>query len=190
VSASAPFVRILQPADLEALRAIRLEALRRHPAAYGSSFEEEAAASPADFARRMLLPPTTMFGLFLADRLVGTTGLLTQARLKTRHIGQVFFVYVAPAARGSGLARMLVSAAIDDARSRGLCVLHLTVTAGNDGARRLYQSLGFRGYGVEQRGLLVDGRFHDVEHMACDLDTDVIARSAATKQARSPTAPK
>ena len=82
----------------------------------------------------------------------------------------MFAVYVDAAHRGTGLARALVEAAIARARDARLSVVHLTVTLGNDAARRLYAELGFRTYGIERRGLCVDGVFHDEELMALDLD--------------------
>ena len=56
------------------------------------------------------------------------------------------------------------------ARDARLSVVYLTVTLGNDAARRLYAELGFRTYGIERRGLRVDGVFHDEELMTLDLD--------------------
>jgi RimJ/RimL family protein N-acetyltransferase len=46
----------------------------------------------------------------------------------------------------------------------------LTVAVGNDGARRIYERMGFRSFGIEPRGLLVDGEFVDEEMMVLDLD--------------------
>jgi L-amino acid N-acyltransferase YncA len=82
----------------------------------------------------------------------------------------VFAVYVDAAHRGTGLARALVEVTIARARAAGLCVVHLTVTLGNAAAGKLYADLGFRTYGIERRGLCVDGVFHDEALMALDLD--------------------
>jgi ribosomal protein S18 acetylase RimI-like enzyme len=53
-------------------------------------------------------------------------------------------VYVAPASRGQGLGRALVQAAIAKIRDAGLHGVSLNVASGNEAARRLYRSLGFR----------------------------------------------
>jgi ribosomal protein S18 acetylase RimI-like enzyme len=112
-----------------------------------------------------------MFGGFTdAGELVGTSALRLETGVKSRHKGSVFAVYVDAAHRGSGLARALVETAIGRARDARLRVLHLTVTIGNDAARRLYAGLGFQTYGIERRGLCVDGVFHDEELMALDLE--------------------
>jgi GNAT superfamily N-acetyltransferase len=53
-------------------------------------------------------------------------------------------VYVADAARGQGLGRALVVAALDRARARGCGRAELDVDVVNGPARALYGSLGFR----------------------------------------------
>ena len=111
-----------------------------------------------------------MLGGFVDDRLVGITGLRVQPRIKERHKGFIYSVYVDQAFRGLGLAAGLVEAAIAAAREAGLCFVLLTVAVGNDGARRIYERLGFRTFGIEPRGLLVDGEFVDEEMMVLDLD--------------------
>ncbi len=50
---------------------------------------------------------------------------------------------VTPAAQGRGVGRALLTALIDLARAQELPGLSLSVEDGNDGARRLYDALGF-----------------------------------------------
>ncbi len=52
-------------------------------------------------------------------------------------------VMVHPAARGGGLARLLVTALVDDARAAGIEVLTLDVRGNNHAAMALYESVGF-----------------------------------------------
>jgi ribosomal protein S18 acetylase RimI-like enzyme len=164
-------IRLLTRSDEPAFRRVRLDALRLHPTAFGASYEDEVRTTPDALARRLLEPPSYKFGGFAADgTLVGTAALRLQESLKSRHKGSVFAIYVDAAHRGSGLARTLVEATIARARDARLSVVYLTVTLGNDAARRLYAELGFRTYGIERRGLRVDGVFHDEELMTLDLD--------------------
>jgi ribosomal protein S18 acetylase RimI-like enzyme len=60
-------------------------------------------------------------------------------------------VFVRAEARGSGLGRALVSAAIDRARERGCRRMELDTGADNAPAQGLYRSLGFRDHGVFMR---------------------------------------
>jgi len=65
-------------------------------------------------------------------------------RTKVRHRGHVVGMYVVPERARRGIGRALLDAQIDRARAiPGLAGLTLTVTAGNDGARTLYERAGF-----------------------------------------------
>jgi ribosomal protein S18 acetylase RimI-like enzyme len=168
--AAAWTIRALGLADLPAFRAVRLDALRLHPRAYGSSYEEEVGYTLDDFAARWPVPPGVMLGGFAGERLVGIAGLQVVPKIKERHKGFIYTVYVEQAFRGRGLAVALVEAAIAAARQGGARFVWLTVAIGNDDARRIYDRLGFRTFGIEPRGLLVDGEFVDEALMILDLD--------------------
>ena len=58
-------------------------------------------------------------------------------------VAVLHLLVVSPAARGQGVARALVRAAADEARSRGAEALRLDVFSNNTPARALYQALGF-----------------------------------------------
>ena len=60
---------------------------------------------------------------------------------------EILQVMVHPAARGGGLARRLVAAQVEDARSAGVETLTLDVRGNNHAAMALYESLGFLVYG-------------------------------------------
>jgi ribosomal protein S18 acetylase RimI-like enzyme len=53
-------------------------------------------------------------------------------------------LYVQPAARGQGIGRALMNAAMDEARSRGATGMDLNTSVDDKAARALYESLGFR----------------------------------------------
>jgi RimJ/RimL family protein N-acetyltransferase len=50
---------------------------------------------------------------------------------------------------------------LEEAARIGLTVVQLSVTAGNDRAMRLYESLGFRPFGTEHRALRVGTSYYD-----------------------------
>ncbi|MDR3533274.1 MAG: GNAT family N-acetyltransferase [Rhodopila sp.] len=151
------------PSDLPLYRPLRLAALRDHPAAFGSSFEEEQ-----DSHMSWLIgdPPNITLGGFAEGALIGTAGLVVSPRIKQRHKGHIVGVYVAPRWRRTGLARALMDRLIAAARSNGLIVLTLSVTVGNEAARQLYLKAGFTVYGVEPCSLRVGTDLLDEELMA------------------------
>jgi ribosomal protein S18 acetylase RimI-like enzyme len=157
----------LRQDDLLLYRPLRLEALRRHPEAFGSTFEEEQGD---DLARLIGAPPNLTLGGFVTGALVGSAGLVISPKLKQRHKGHIVGVYVDPAWRRTGLARALLDGLIDQARAQGLVVLTLSVTVGNTAARRLYIRAGFTVYGVEPLSLRVGADLLDEELMVLRLD--------------------
>ena len=163
-------IRALGVADADAFRRVRLDALRLHPDAFGSAYEDEALLDPAQFAERLSAPGFTRFGGFAGGDLVGLAGLQMRTGAKERHKARLFSMYVDAAHRGSGLAQQLIEAVIAGAREAEALVLQLSVSAGNASAQRLYRRMGFTVYGVERRSLRVGAQFHDEELMALDLD--------------------
>jgi ribosomal protein S18 acetylase RimI-like enzyme len=163
-------IRALGVADADAYRRIRLDALRLHPEAFGSAYEDEAVLDRAQFAERLAAQGFTRFG-GIADRdLVGLVGLQIRSGAKEQHKARLFSMYVDAAHRSSGLAQQLIEAVIAGARKADALVLQLSVSAGNAPAQRLYRRMGFTVYGVERRSLKVGKHFHDEELMALDLD--------------------
>jgi ribosomal protein S18 acetylase RimI-like enzyme len=163
-------IRALGALDLPAFRVMRLDALRLHPRAYGSSYDEESEYTLDDFAARWPTAPGMLLGAFADDRLIGFTGMQVPQKIKQRHKGFIYSVYVDAAFRRRGVAEGLMTAAIMAAHKAGLRYVWLTVAAENENARQLYERLGFRRFGTEPRGLLVDGAFVDEDMMVLDLD--------------------
>jgi hypothetical protein len=68
-------IRPLQPSDAQAYQALRLEALRTSPEAFGSSYEEEAPLALETIRARMpSTDPNAIFGAFAGKDLVGVAG--------------------------------------------------------------------------------------------------------------------
>lgn len=160
-------IRRLTESDWEAYRALRLEALELAPEAFATDLSEQVAKPPAYWQSRAAGEANAfMFGAFDGDSLVGMAGLIREDRIKTRHKADIVSVYVSPAARGRGVARLLIQGLIAEARTMdGLEQLTLTVVQENQPARQLYLSLGFTVYGTEPRSLKVGTRYYDEDDM-------------------------
>ena len=159
-------IRRLTPADAGVYRGIRLEGLKHHPEAFGSTFEAETVRPLAWFFDR--LGQSTVFGAFRRTEILGVAGFAVRSGEKEAHKGLLWGMYVRPQARGTGVARRLVEAVVNAARP---CVelLQLSVVVGNEPARRLYAGLGFVEYGIERNSLKQNGRYYDEILMALDL---------------------
>jgi RimJ/RimL family protein N-acetyltransferase len=162
-------VRLLAAGDAAAYRALRLAALASAPEAFGASLDEEAARPLDWFVERIApAPPSRVYGAFAGDDLVGMAGFLANGSGKKRHIGLLWGVYLAPAQRGRGVAAALVGAVVAHA-AQHVVILRADVGTGNAAARRLYERLGFRCYGIQPKALRIDGVFHDEAMLALDF---------------------
>jgi ribosomal protein S18 acetylase RimI-like enzyme len=81
--------------------------------------------------------------------------------MKHAHIGEIGAVYVRERFRRKGVAAALLQSGMEWLRVNGAMYATLTVSAGNDAARKLYERFGFTACGQLQRELNVDGSFID-----------------------------
>lgn len=160
-------LRRLRSLDASAFRQIRLQALREHPEAFGASWEEEQDQLETRIAER-LENGHVIGGISDGEMIVGTIGISRSQGQKTQHIGSIWGMYVSPVARGKGLARQLLNAAVAEfgpsVRSVRLCV-----EANNEPAIKLYESVGFTRWALEAEALKVGDKFHDEILMRLDM---------------------
>jgi GNAT superfamily N-acetyltransferase len=87
-----------------------------------------------------MTPPA---GLFLVGRLRGEAIACGGLKLHGRRPAEIKRMWVAPSARGLGVARRLLAALEDQARQRGIATLRLETNRTLDEAIALYRSSGF-----------------------------------------------
>ena len=162
-------VRRLVPDDAAAYRALRLRALREHPDAFTSSYEDDLQHPLQVSLTRLASPLYTFWGAFQGNELYGMVGLEREQRPKNRHKGTVIGMYVAPEVGNQGVGRALLEALLAHARAGGVASLVLTVTVGNLPAHRLYEGAGFRSFGIEPDAIRVGTRSHAKNHMQLSL---------------------
>ena len=144
-------IRRIRPGEGRLYRFLRLEALKDAPGAFLTTYEEalakgdeqweaqaNGAAAGEDRASLLALVDNEAVGLASVYRRTGAlaaTGAAVEAELLQ--------VWLAPAFRGTGLARELVLTCVRWSAEVGIRRLVAEVKAGNDHARRFYLGLGF-----------------------------------------------
>jgi ribosomal protein S18 acetylase RimI-like enzyme len=167
-------IRALAEADAAEYQELRLRALREHPDAFTSSYEEDRL-KPLAWAKARIVgsaaaPDDFVLGAFAEGKLVGILGMSVEPRQKIRHKGHVFGMYVAAEHAGRGVGQKLMSACIE--RARGIAALEqlqLTVTESNGRAKSFYEQAGFRSFGVERNAVKIGARYVDKCHMTLRL---------------------
>jgi RimJ/RimL family protein N-acetyltransferase len=127
----------LSESDWRTFAFIRLRALTDSLGESDPQYRKEITFTAAQWRRR--LRDHAQFAALLGDRPVGLIG----AQQEDSDSVYLYSLWLDPAARGRGLARPLVAAAVDWARDQRVRTVTLRVAADNVAARGVYESLGF-----------------------------------------------
>ena len=147
-------------------RALRLEALRDAPQAFGASYENSVAQPDTFWQTRLAdcVAARSNWMLFARadDHLVGMVAAYQDEEAVAEHLARIVAMYVTPSARGNGIAGQLVKALIAILeRMPALERIELGVNPQQATALNLYERLGF--VVVErERGRMGDGKEYDL----------------------------
>lgn len=128
-------IQRLTPEDWILWRALRLEALREAPSAFGSTLADWQGAGDTEFRWRDRLAS-------VAFNVVALLGQVPVGMVSGNdHPPEVELIsmWVAPLARGKGVGDRLVDAVVDWAKVQGALRVVLSVKTGNRRAIHLYQ---------------------------------------------------
>ncbi len=159
-------IRVLKEQDTQVYRTIRLNALKNSPESFGSSYEEEAAFEVERFTKRITKPNSYTFGAFEEKQLAGICNISFQPRKKMNHRAELFSMYVEPDFRSKGIGKALIERTIQSAHERKTVQqIYLTVVSSNKTAKSMYDSFGFKTYGIDRQAMRYNCKFYDHELM-------------------------
>jgi GNAT superfamily N-acetyltransferase len=141
-------VHVPEPDEWERWRELRLRALRDSPDAYLETLERAESLDEAAWRERIAPTPARRAVVAIADdgAWIGQMVVLLDVDPPT-----LVAVFVDPAHRGDGTARLLLDAVIARVVEAGATRLRLQVSDGNDRARRFYERAGFVATGGVER---------------------------------------
>ncbi|MEB0056584.1 GNAT family N-acetyltransferase [Variovorax sp. LG9.2] len=166
-------VRQLTSSDAEAFSSLRRIITADDPLPMGLTLAEEMTRPMQGFRDQLGFPaPNAAFGAFVEGELRGCAAISWTSKFaSSMHKVVLWGTFVHPAHRGKGLGRSVVSTALDHARSHDVHRVNLTVFVPNIAATSLYQSLGFKPYGIEPDAVCIGSVFYDGQHMSLRLTT-------------------
>ncbi len=127
----------LTESDWRIFAGVRLRALSDSLGEHDPQYQQESSFTAAQWRRR--LRDHAQFAALIGNRPVG----LIAAQQENTDTVYLYSLWLDPEARGQGLAKPLVTAAVDWARDRRARMVTLRVAADNTAARGVYESLGF-----------------------------------------------
>ncbi|MBX9568526.1 MAG: GNAT family N-acetyltransferase [Candidatus Obscuribacterales bacterium] len=171
MSSSNISIRELGPRDASDFWDLRLRGLQEELHAFSRSYEESKDIPISDIEKRLLVNEDQfVLGVFDDDELVGVTGFLRYDGQKVRHKAEMWGVYLLSEYRGKGIAKKLLLAVIEKARTLpGVELIHLGVNPANKPVVKLYESVGFSKWGSEKHALKVNGEYVDEDQMVLFL---------------------
>ncbi|GGM25588.1 N-acetyltransferase [Streptomyces fumigatiscleroticus] len=150
-----PYIRTATPDDEEAL-------LRLDRVTWSHQHAVTPPPGPGEPFFRERSGPDDHLVAEVDGRVVGYVRLGFPTELASNaHVRQIRGLAVADEARGRGVGRALVRAAVEEARRRGARRITLRVLGHNTAARKLYESEGFVVEGIQPEEFCLDGTYAD-----------------------------
>ncbi|MFX0132917.1 MAG: GNAT family N-acetyltransferase [Candidatus Hodarchaeota archaeon] len=139
-------------------RDLRLEALKSDPIAFSSSYEEEKNITEDEWKKRI----NNALLAFSNDKLVGIIVYIINNKNKTKHIANIFGVYVKKEYRRQGIGKKMIENALKIIQKNVIVSkIKLGVNPELKAAVKLYEKCGFNIVGRLKNELKVDGKFYD-----------------------------
>lgn len=142
-------VRRIRVDEWRELRSLRLEALEDSPLSYGSTYAGDILRPDRHWQERATSGAAGEEEVAIAAVAAGRWVGMARGYLEPP-LAHLIAVYVTPDWRCHGIGEAVSRAVVDWARERDASAILLGVSDWNDGARRVYESIGFVPTGVKR----------------------------------------
>jgi RimJ/RimL family protein N-acetyltransferase len=154
--------RALTIEDFDAYNELREMALNVGTEIFVSTNDEERSSRKAKFTSRMQDDFSFVMGAFEGNILIGVVTFIREDRIKIKHKGGIYGMFINPDFQGKGIGSKLMKLTLEKAfKMEGLRQINLGVMSSNLNAIRLYEKMGFKPYGVEEKAVFVNETFLD-----------------------------
>lgn len=181
---SAVSLRVLTVDDWPAFRALRLEALREAAYAFGSALDDwqDEGDTEQRWRQRLSDVPYNVIAYLNG----APSGMVSATKPDACGAIELISMWVAPCARGRGVADALVNAVICWARAQQIAKLSLEVMEDNGRARAFYQRHGFADQGRIESvpATRPERRMLRIEHASYGFNTAFIQEDTGAEGAR------
>jgi ribosomal protein S18 acetylase RimI-like enzyme len=165
-------IRQLDQNDSREYYEIRLKGLQLHPEAFGTGAEDWSKATNEQV--RSLLenssPDDFVLGAFQSNKLAGVIGLKREKKHSVGHKGTIWGLVVLPEFRNQGIGNALVKALIEKVSSnKEIKYVRALVTITELNAIPIFESNGFKNYGLELRGIKEGENYYNQSYMMFDI---------------------
>jgi ribosomal protein S18 acetylase RimI-like enzyme len=151
-------IKRLPPDRWQDYKTLRLNALKNEPTAFGASYEDEVAFSEDEWKKRS---SNAIFAL-VNGKPVGIVVFVFEKGAKTKHIANLFSVYVEPFSRGQGIGKKLLEHALSlISDNKEIVKVKLSVNPRQEAAVKLYGEMGFLVVGQMKKELKIESQFYD-----------------------------
>ena len=151
-------IRKLSPDKWKEYRNLRLEALKKDPSSFGSSYDKEKKLSPSEWKRKI---ENALFALS-GDKPIGMIKFLFSKEQETKHVAKIYGLYVNKEYRNQGVGRKLLKSTIAEIKKNNRIIkIVLNVNPQQKKAASLYEKEGFEKIGKLKKDIFVNGKFYD-----------------------------
>lgn len=159
-------IQPLSVEEWEKYKRIRLDALKSNPTSFASTYEETLRYSDEVWQNRLNRKKqddnSIMLFAFDEQKIIGLVGIYWRDRQMIKHIAEVHGVFVNPAYRRQGVAKLLMEKIIAKVKKhQQFAKLKLQVNTLNVSAIKLYQSVGFKIVGTLKKETKFDNTYFD-----------------------------
>lgn len=156
-------IRQLSPEDLSLYRHLRMEAVSADSRTLITTPDEERRKEDGDVMK--MLTEHCALAAFDGDEALGMATLVRHAEKRRNHVAEVCWVFVSPKHRRRGIAKTLMVAIEEHAKSVDIECIELHVASDNSSAIGMYQQIGYEQYGTLPKAVKIDSSYTDGIYM-------------------------